>query len=53
MSKLKVLLFIIFFASYCSCDFSDQVNINVIIDNSTLLPNFDIQLITGNVERFK
>lgn len=53
MSKLKVILFIIYFASHCSCDFSDQVNINAIIHNSTLLPNFDVQITSGNTDRFK
>lgn len=33
---------------YCSCDFSDLVNISEIIENSTLLPHFEEQVHTGN-----
>lgn len=48
MSGLKVILICIWFTSYCSCDFSELVNITAIIDNSTKLPNFDDQVISGN-----
>lgn len=34
--------------SYCRCDFSELVNVEEIIENSTLLPRFDDQVASGN-----
>lgn len=34
--------------TYCRCEFSELVNIDEIIENSTLLPRFDDQVASGN-----
>lgn len=54
MSKLKLLpIFVIFYLSYGCCNFSDLVNIDDIIENSTLLPTFDSQIGTGKILSLK
>lgn len=48
MSKLGIILIVvIFYLSYCCCNFSEIVNIDEIIENSTLLPSFDDQVGSG------
>lgn len=48
MSGLKYfILIVLYFTTYCCCDFSEIVNINSIIDNSTQLPTFDDQILSG------
>lgn len=55
MSKLKfILIVVIFRISCCCCNFSEIVNIDEIIENSTLLPTFDDQIGSGkNMHLYK
>lgn len=48
MSKFRsILIVVIFYLSYCCCNFSEIVNIDDIIENSTLLPSFYDQIGSG------
>lgn len=55
MSKLRSIpIVVIFYFSYCCCDLSEIVNIDEIIENSTLLPSFDDQIGSGkNMHLYK
>lgn len=49
MFQLKLMIVVVICCvSGCRCDFSDIVNINEIIENSTILPKFDDQVASGN-----
>lgn len=50
MSKLRlILIVVIFYLSYCCCNLSEIVNIDEIIENSTILPTFDDQIGSGKI----
>lgn len=49
MFQLKLMIVVVICCVFgCRCDFSDIVNINEIIENSTILPKFDDQVASGN-----
>lgn len=46
-------MIVICFISFSSCDFSEIVNIDEIINNATQIPDMDDQLVSGNREKIK
>lgn len=52
MSKLRTIPIIVIFCCYftcCYCDLSEIVNVDEIIENSTLLPPIDEQIGIGKI----
>lgn len=45
--KLTLIVVIFYFFSYGCCNFSEMINIDEIIGNTTLLPTFDDQIGPG------
>lgn len=44
-----ILIIVILCISYCCCNFSDIVNVDEVIENTTQLPNFEDQISKGNL----
>lgn len=53
MFRLKILVICACFISFSDCDFSEIVNIDGIINNSTQLPDLDDQIVPGNEQSSK